>query len=107
MVFKSNEIKKLFKQKFNLEVRVRTVKVKSPFVQICPIFNNALPYELQSKVPNVARVCAMKAIYGDKTPEELNIINVDDIEYGNIRANGLSFSEVQYKKFVEIVTSMI
>ena len=66
---KAAEIKKFFKEKFGIPVRVRTVAVKDPFVQVW-IESEGAGHEqprYNHQFPEVVDTALLKAIYGENT----------------------------------------
>lgn len=91
---KSSEIKKLFKS-INIPVSVRTVKCKYPFTQIWS----------DTIFPNYIRKAALICDYDlpDNDISSLNVLNTDDINYGNTRPNSLSIPVTAHERFFKLV----
>jgi len=98
---KSTEIKKYFREWLHLDVNVRTVKVKRPFTQIW------LTYEDKNNFPNFVREAAVMVNYNTVDLDTLNILDRDNIRYGNTQPTSLSIDVADHEKFFEYLDLML
>lgn len=87
------EVKRWFKDKCGIPVRVRTVKVKNPFVQvwICSLTNpsSTAPLRYSHQFPPKLRNALLRIIYGEKWGSSTY--------GGNVQANSISMDEHEWE----------
>jgi hypothetical protein len=108
----SAEIKQYFK-KLGIPVRVRTVAVKNPFVQVWiestgDIKTPEYPYGkmvYDHEFPIGLRQNLLKIIYGNDFPEKQKALGCSDSSAGNVQSNRLSFSESEWRELMARISN--
>jgi hypothetical protein len=100
MATATNQIKQFFKRQ-GIPVRVRTVPVKHRFYQVWIEWEK---FQAGTVIPNHIRKAAVCCEY-NKTPEDfkaMNILNPENINYGNTSPNRLTLDETNLEKFFKL-----
>lgn len=101
--FNATEIKRFFKERYDIKVGVHTVPVKRPFLQLRPIQpSDDFDYDKGVRFSSELRLNALKAIYPSWTEaqyaEIYNKAN-GDVSYGNIMRYSISFNLQEWERF--------